>query len=310
LRRLAPIILVVALLAGSAAAFAITERLKLEKSPITDPDVDRLISPLAERGGTAKVDFTLRRTGRITVEIVDANGEVVNRLITNVRFRKGRVHLTWDGRNEAGAPVEEGRYRPRVRFVRAQRTIVIPNPITVDLTAPKIRLLSVRPRVISPDHDGRAEFARIRFRVDEPARGLLLVDDRQQGKGRIVQHVGKLNWYGQVDGQTLPVGTYALRLRGEDRAENVSVATRAVRIRVRYVTLPEEPIRLRPGKRFTVHVGTDAAVFRWRLAGRSGRVRAHKLHLRAPRRPGRYTLYVIANDHSDKTRVVVAPRRQ
>ncbi len=47
----------------------------------------------------------------------------------------------------------EGRYRPRVHLASERRTIVLPNPIRVDVTPPQIELRSLRPRVFSPDGD-------------------------------------------------------------------------------------------------------------------------------------------------------------
>jgi FlgD Ig-like domain len=310
LRRVLPIALVAALLVGTAVAFALTERLKLERSPITKPEITKVFAPLSEGGGTADVGFTLRRRDRITVDIVDAGGERVDTLVTDVLAGKGPVRFTWDGRSASGALVDEGRYRPRVHLQRAHRTIVIPNPIQVALTAPTIRLVTARPRVISPDRDGRGEFVRVRFHVDEPARGLLLVDGRQEVRGRRVQHGGKLNWFGKANGRPLRPGTYTLALRAEDRAGNLSVVTRAVRIRVRYVELPAGPVRVVAGKPFRVRVDTDAKRVRWRLAGRSGRqLAARGLELRAPGKPGTYALYVVANGHADKTAVVVTRPR-
>ena len=46
--RLLPILLVLGLLGGTAAAFAITEGLKLEKSPIGSTHVDKLFSPVVQ----------------------------------------------------------------------------------------------------------------------------------------------------------------------------------------------------------------------------------------------------------------------
>jgi hypothetical protein len=276
-------VIVALLLGGTAAAFAITERLKLEKTPITKPSITKVFSPLSERNGTADVRFSLRKGDRITVEIVDADGNLVDTLASDVRLERGPVHFTWDGQDAAGAVVPEGRYRPRVHLDREHRTIVIPNPITVDLTAPKIRLLSARPRVISPDSDGRGEYVRVRFRVGERARALLLVDGRQEGRGRLERRVGKLNWFGKRSGRPLPPGWYTLAVRGEDQAGNVSDSTRAVRVRIRYVEVPARTIRVVAGRRFRVRVDTDADRFTWRLAGRSQTVSGRRLRLRAPR---------------------------
>ena len=297
------------LLAGTAAAFAITERLKLEKTPITKPHFTKVFSPQSEDVAHASADivFVLRKPDRLTVEVVSGD-QVVTTLATNAHYPKGRLQFSWDGRDEAGQPVDAGSYKVRVHLARAHRTIVIPNAIKVDLTRPTIALVGVRPRVISPDHDGRAEFARIRFRVDEPARGLLFVDGHRAGKGRLEQHAGKLNWFGKLGGRPLRAGIYTLTLRAEDRAGNISAASRSVRVRIRYVALRAQVIHAKAGRRFRVRVETDAPRVTWRLAGSERVVEGHVLRLRSPRTPGRYTLFVTANGHSTSAAVVVRPR--
>ena len=81
-----------------------------------------------------------------------------------------------------------------------------------------------------------------------------------------------------------------------------------MQVRIRYVGLPKV-VRARAGKHFRVRVDTDAERVIWRLGGRMHRARAPVIHLRAPRQPGRYTLYVTASGHSAAAAVVVrAPR--
>ncbi|MDQ3875231.1 MAG: hypothetical protein M3322_06730 [Actinomycetota bacterium] len=307
--RLLSTALVLALLAGTAAAFAVTEGLKLQRSPITKPRIDKRFSPTAERGGgRADIAFRLRKGDRITVAIVDADGNAVRTLLEDVRRDRGDVHVTWDGRSDAGRLVAQGRYRPRVHLANQRRTIVLPNPIEVDVTAPRISIVSVRPRVFSPDRDGRRDFVRLRYRVDEPARALLLVDGVQTGRGRLDAAAGKLNWFGTARGDRLPPGIHTLALRGEDRAGNLSPRRAAVRVRIRYVELERDVMRAAPRGRLRLRVSTDAARVRWILGGRRGIARGSVLRLHAPRRPGRYTLYVSANRHADRATVVVRRR--
>jgi hypothetical protein len=310
LARLLSTALVLALLAGTTVAFGVTEALKLEKTPITRPEIDKQFSPLSESGaGTADVDFTLRKGDRIDVGIVDADGELVRTIVAGVRRSRGFAHFTWDGRDDAGRLVPEGRYRPRVHLDHEHRTIVIPNTIEVDTTAPELAFLRARPRAFSPDRDGRREYVRIRFRFDEPTRPLLLVDGRQEGKGRFVRRGGRLNWFGKrPDGRPLPPGVYTLSLRGEDRAGNISPVSRPVRVRIRYVELARDVVRAQPGSRFRIRVVTDAKRVRWRIAGKGGRTRRRTLVLPAPRQPGRYTLFVTASGHGAKAAVVVAAK--
>jgi hypothetical protein len=306
--RLVPTLLVVALLAGTTAAFAITEGLKLERTPITAPDIDRVFSPLSERHPRAEIGFRLRKADRITVSIVDDDGETVRTIMRDVARRRGRVQLVWDGRDAAGRLVPEGEYRPQVRLDRQHRTILIPNAIEVDLTPPEATLGRVRPRRFSPDRDGRREVVRVRFRVDEAARPWLLVKGRRVIRGKLEPRGGIVSWFGKAGGRILPAGTYALSLRAEDRAGNVSAPTPSVQVEIRYVELDGDVFRARAGRRFAARVLTDAENVNWRLGGRTGVVEAKRLRLRAPRRPGRYTLYVSANGHADSATVVVRRR--
>ena len=68
--RFLPAVLVVALLGGSAAAFAVTERLKLVRSPIWRTQVDKVVSP--GTGRRAKIKFRLRSADSLSLAIVDS----------------------------------------------------------------------------------------------------------------------------------------------------------------------------------------------------------------------------------------------
>ena len=63
----------------------------------------------------------------------------------------------------------EGRYRPKVELGRADRTIVLPNPINRrrDRARPCGSSPS-GPRALSPDGDGRGDIVRVRYRASEP----------------------------------------------------------------------------------------------------------------------------------------------
>ena len=80
--RLLPIALVVALLVGTAAAFAVTERLKLVRSPIAAPEIDRVFSPVCDcERDEAAIAFRLREADRVDLAIVDGDGDVVRTLV-------------------------------------------------------------------------------------------------------------------------------------------------------------------------------------------------------------------------------------
>ena len=304
--RLPQILLVVALLGATAAAFAVTERLKLERSPITGTRVDKVFSPVCECArDVAVISFRLRKPGRVTVDILDSAGRSVRTLVRDRAEEAGRVSYTWDGRDNADRVVPEGRYRPRVELEEHGRTIVLPNPIRVDTTPPRIRLVRLFPRVFSPDGDGRRDRVTAWYELDELARAMMLVDGQRRVLSRFRSLEGKLVWFGMIDGRPVKPGTYDLRLRAVDRAGNRSGSTREVPVRVRYVELARERIETVAGRRFSVRVSTDATSYRWLFAGETGTGRSEVLVLRAPETPGAYTLYVSVRGRADKAEVVV-----
>ena len=216
----------------------------------------------------------------------------------------------WDGRDDAGRIVPEGIYRPRVRLRRHGRTIVLPNPIRVDTTAPKITLTRVFPRVFSPDGDGNADRVTAEYEIDEPARAMMLVNGRRRVLSKFRETDGRLVWFGRVGGVAVKPGEYEIRLRAFDRAGNRSARTRAVTVRVRYVELVPDRVEAVAGRRFGVGVETDADVYRWLFDGRRGKYRKHVLTLRAPDEPGTYVLYVLVGRWADRGEVVVAQPEQ
>lgn len=307
LRRVVSVGLVAFLVVATAVAFAVTERLKLVHTPITGPRVDKYFSPVCEcPKRTARIRFRLRRADRLTLAVVDDDGEVVRTLFESQRRRPGLVVTPWDGRDETGAVVPEGTYRPRLRLLDDRKTIVLPTEIRVDVTRPQIRLLSVRPRVFSPNGDGRREWIRARYRASERARGLIFANGRLvNGPTLRYRPEWQLDWFGRRHRRGVPAGSYRITLRAEDRAGNVSAPTFPVRVRVRYVELGRTTIRVRAGSRFRVRVSTDSPSVRWRLAGRAGVAARNRLVLRAPARPGRYRLFVAVKGRADSAHVVV-----
>jgi hypothetical protein len=307
LARLASTVLVLGLLGGTAAAFAVTETLKLELSPITAPKIDKTFSPVCEcRTDRAVIRFRLREADRLTVAIVD-DGEVVRTLVRSQPERAGDVRYEWDGSTDEGRLAAEGSYRPRVHFARQRRTIVLPNPIELDVTPPRVRVLRAGPLTISPDGDGRADRVKIRYRADEPVHGVLLVNAKRVVYTLFARTEDELSWYGRRAGRPVRAGNYRLLVLGQDAAGNQPVTGVQRTLRVRYIELARETIRAKARTRFGVRVDTDARSYTWLFAGRRGRSSARLLVLRAPA-AGRYRLFVEASGHGDSARVLVRPR--
>jgi len=311
--RLTTSLLVLGLLTGTAAAFAVAESLKLEKSPITGTLVDKVFSPVCDcPTASARISFKLRKADRLSLTIIDSQGRRLRTLAGGRRLAGGRHDFAWDGRDNDGRLVPEGRYRPRVDLGNADRTIVLPNPIRVDTTRPRVIEVDARPRVFSPDGDGRSDRVKVRYRLSERGRPLLFVNGPQRVRGRSQKPTGELDWYGRVEGRALPPGGYRLQLAAVDPAGNVSRRAGAGVVRLRFVELYPRALRVRPGEPFTIAVSTDAKRVRWLLRRGSsvvargsaeGRVTAH-----APAKPGRHVLTVEAGRHRARALVIVTRR--
>jgi hypothetical protein len=302
--RFLPILLVVGLLAGSAAAFAVTENLKLERSPIYKTRVDKLFAPgcnCAQR--SASIGFRLRKADRLNLVIVDRDGDVVRTLVTSRHLRAGSYDFAWDGRDDEGRPVDDAVYRPRVHLAAQHRTILLPNSIRVDTAAPSVKVSHVNTRVISPDGDNRHDYLKVAYRASEDARALLYANGKLVQKRKFFRAQGYVVWPRTVL-LSLPTGSYRVVIRAEDRAGNLSPPTHAFVVRVRYIQLSPQVVHVASGARFSVRVSTDARRYRWRIASRHGSSRARRLSLAAGV-PGRYVLVVSANGHSDRALLIV-----
>lgn len=301
--------IVLALLAASAGAFALTERAKLERSPIYGTRiVNPVFSPAAKAKPTVTVQFRVRPSERIDAWIVDRDDRKVTDLISNRSVRAHqRLALVWDGLDPQGIQVPDGVYRPVVKLLRSHRTITLPSDITIDTTPPVIHVRRPQFPIISPDGDGHADVFHVPYTVNEPARAILLMRGVQVVKTHSKKLAGVLTWNGFYPGTSnpLPKGRYVLGVEAQDTAGNRSPLLRFAIAQIRYVTLARDRVVARAGGRFAIRVSTDSPTVEWRLNGRSGTLPRGTLHLRAPRKRGVYRLYVTVGKHSDTASVVV-----
>jgi hypothetical protein len=299
--RVLPIVVVLALLGCTAAAFAVTEGLKLEKSAISRTKVDKVVAPDSLSHATASIEFALRKPGRLTIEIINGSGKVVRTLARSKPAARGAQLFTWDGRDDAHEVVPDGTYRPRVHVSAEHKTILLPNPIQMDATPPLIRLVSARPSVFAPF--GEHRLVRIQYLTNESARAILYVDGDPRTKVFRFVRRGKIDWGGKA-AQGLRPGPHRIRLRALDRATNFGPPSRALTIVVRDVRLRPGLVRVKVGRRFGFRVldaQRYAVHFRSLNEQRSGPL----LILRAPQQPGRYVVRVGTARHVARALVVV-----
>ena len=319
--RIAVTLIVLALIAGTSAAFTVAERLKLERSPVTAPHFDRLFSPVCDcASDVAHLRIRFRRKETVDAVIVDARGEPVRRLGENEPVRKGNHTFAWDGRDDAGEVVPDGRYRLLLHLETERRTILVPTSVWVDTKPPKVVLVRARPDAFSPDGDGRKDHMKVVYRTNEEGRPELAIDGevvltgRSRGKGK-----ASFNWSGKIGGATVTAGTYELAVRVRDPAGNLSEPTRPAPVRVRFIELDQDAYAVQAGGRLTFTVDTDVESFRWYLShrpsgGKAGRPVLYDLTasgdtvsatLSSDLEPGAYQLRVTANGHKDRAIVNV-----
>jgi hypothetical protein len=287
--------LLLVLLASTALAFAVTEGLKLEPSPIASVFVAKVVSPTcACRTSDATIRFRLRKADHVTISIVNAAGREVRVLVHAQPRKKGFVHVTWNGRGTGGA-VPDGSYRPRVHLRKQHKTITLPNPIRVDTKPPVFVNVHVRPHIVAP-----GKHASVIYRLDGPARVTVFANGKQVIVGRASKPSWKLDWYAK----DVRPGAYRLTVVAVDDAGNRSAA-RAAGTVIMPLQVVTKRARTTAGSTFAVRLATDGRAYHWRFAGNSGVAKAQRLVLHAPAQPGRYTAVIRQDKLVHRVAVVV-----
>jgi hypothetical protein len=222
-RRHAPTFVVLALLVGTAVAFAETERLKLEPAPVREAFVQPAFSPVCACGKSrAAIRLRLHRSDTVTVRILDASDHTIRVLADGRHLPSGLTQLEWNGRADAGARAPDGEYRVDVQLRRADRTLSLPHHITLDTLPPTARLVSFEPPRLRAQ-----ERLRISYRVSEPAHGVLFVNGKRTVLTYTKNRAATLQWRAPKRGR------YRLQLAALDLAGNLGARTPVLRFLVR-----------------------------------------------------------------------------
>jgi hypothetical protein len=308
------------LVAATFAAFFVAQRLKNSPSVVQSYMASPYFSPNQDgRYERAVVRFLLKRADRVTVTVVDPDGDAVRELVSRRTAAYREVRAKWDGRDDRGMRSRDGRYRYRITLQDQGRSVVFPRSVDLDTTAPRPVVTSIGPEssvVARPEllPAARGRDATINFRA--PGRRLE-VSIFKLGPGRPRVALERLpvrdgetsaRWDGRLpSGRAASPGTYVVGLEVRDRAGNIGrVPARDARglpapgygmtlpgrggITVRYLgaAAPATPVRV--GTPATFAVDARGERFRWRIRRvgssrvvRSGaRTRGGPLRVRAP----------------------------
>jgi len=120
------------------------------------------------------------------VSVVDSDGGHVATLADAQESEAGIVSFEWDGRDDEGQIVPDGRYRLKVRLQRDRRTILIPKTIVVDTAPPQVRIVEA----VTTEAG-----VLVRYSTNESVRVRLLLDDEKiAGDSRLKSGVGRVTW--------------------------------------------------------------------------------------------------------------------
>jgi FlgD Ig-like domain len=326
----------VALVGATFAAFFAAQRIKGEAAVAKVRSLERVFSP--NRDGTrdvAEFQVRLRERGRISVDVVDEDGDAVRRLADDVSVTPpSPLPLRWDGRTDDGTRVPDGRYRVRVTLRQEGRSVIPPRATVVDTRPPRPRVRSIVPGpIVGP----RPATLRIDVRdvpVGRPKSARIVRMDG--GEPRVVAELPStsgtrtLTWNGRIDGRPAPAGVYLVQVAARDRAGNLGRAPAQLPplpgqsrgrpgITVRGIAA-EPPVRPVTAKRL-VRVNVDARrrPYRWLLrrvgtrrpVERGREAAGQPVEFRAPTgNSGLYVLELAAGRQSTAVPIAVQSRRR
>ena len=314
------------LVAATFGAFFVSQKLKNAESVAEYTKLRHYFSPNGDGvRDRDRISFKVEKADRLTITVVNLDGDRVRRLATGVDARPERpVTVVWDGRSDDGIRAPDGRYRLQVGLRRTGRTVTIPGAFNVDTTAPKPVVVSVKPATAGPVAGAFQIHAR-RVGSRRAPRFRILRTDLGPPK-EVARFLGRkgsqrAEWDGKVNGLPAPPGIYMVVVRVRDKAGNLGTAPAVLPpvpgqvrgkpgITVRALAAQPPVVAVRAGERVAFDVDARDRAYRWdvrRVGGRKveeGRAAAGKrtLVLRSPRgASGVYLLQVRSG--SSRTRV-------
>ena len=155
------------LVAATIAAFIVTQQLKGEFPLVLRfAATPNAFSPNGDGvRDDSIVGFDLSERAKVSFAILDSEGHEVRRLVDDKELAGDTKHrYLWNGRDDDGRRVPDGKYQLRVVRRDEGRVINSIKTIRVDTEPPRVRLTSARPGVIAPGNPGQRPLVRIRYR--------------------------------------------------------------------------------------------------------------------------------------------------
>jgi hypothetical protein len=195
---------------------------------VTGFQATRQFSPNADGSREiARIAVRLNEASVVTVEIQDRSGKRWKRLVDAQR-PKEMVRLAWDGTDDAGNPVPDGRYVVSLRARAGKKRWNASKVVVVDRIAPPLGNLEVQSAALAGPGDGECRVAATAL-----DRGELSIEASPSAGAAPVARFGPKNvgagetalwnWDGKrADGGPTPPGLYTIRATLMDVPRNRS----------------------------------------------------------------------------------------
>jgi hypothetical protein len=235
--RRAPIIVFGILVAATFAAFFVAQRLKNAPTVVQGLSHTPRFSPNGDgRFDRARVTFKVKKADDVTVQVLDAEGDVVKTLLDDRHLKAYQPivpSLAWDGTTDSGAIAPDGRYRIRITLRREGRSVIPQWSMLKDTQPPVPLVTSIGPQKqpgpeLLPEPGGGT--ANIHF---GPALGHAKIHIFRTAPGRPRQVLERplaagattFAWDGKDDaGNPVPAGTYLAVPEWRDATGNIGTS--------------------------------------------------------------------------------------
>lgn len=278
---------------ATAGSFALAQRLKRAPTIVYETHAIQLFSPkVASLASKARFSFRLRvKRDQATLIVTNLAGDPLRTIKKDIPVTWGAtIRGQWDGADDAGRSVPDGRYRVQVVLRQAGRAVQLPFTFEKDTTPPQPKLLSIGPEKtgnqprpeLLPRADGKP--AVIRYRAIGRSRKITvfrtdLVRPRPVLEVPITDDSGKWTWDGTVKGKPVASGTYVVAVSAKDLVGNEGWSTGSADpiapfggelkgrggITVRYLAAQSPQAAIPAGERAEIGVISAGKQYRWSL---------------------------------------------
>jgi hypothetical protein len=218
------------------AAFFVAQRLKHQPAVVQEFMRYPFFSPNGDgRLDAEHISFKIKKTDDVTVDVVNAAGDPVRRLVSDEHLNAFRrlPTLRWNGRTDSGAHAPDGIYRVRVILRSQDRSVIVPESFRLDTMPPHPEVIGVGVKGKRLPGPEAVDFGAASTQIDYSAPGthrVITIYRTDVAPAVVVERiairnrapaVGRAMWNGlDATGQPVAPGVYLAGIQARDEAGN------------------------------------------------------------------------------------------